>query len=120
MVDGGRNCEFLLSLFNELKGHDNIYALAADTDGIDGVEDNAGAWITPNTWQQSEALSLKAETYLDANNSYDFFDKVDVLLTTGADTDQCKRLSSDFDTLKLTSLSFIKICEPIDWPSHPQ
>lgn len=80
---GGRNCEFLLSLFNELKGHDNIYALAADTDGIDGVEDNAGAWITPNTWQQSEALSLKAETYLDANNSYDFFDKVDVLLTTG-------------------------------------
>lgn len=80
---GGRNCEFLLSLYNELKGQDNIFALAADTDGIDGVEDNAGAWITPQTWQQGSSLSLKAQDYLDANNSYDFFKQVDVLLTTG-------------------------------------
>ena len=80
---GGRNCEFLLSLYNELKGQDNIFALAADTDGIDGVEDNAGAWITPQTWQQGSNLSLKAQDYLDANNSYDFFKQVDVLLTTG-------------------------------------
>ncbi|WP_394249989.1 glycerate kinase [Vibrio profundi] len=80
---GGRNCEFLLSLYNELKGHDRIYALAADTDGIDGVEDNAGAWITPETWIEGNKLSLKAEDYLDDNNSYDFFKKTGVLLTTG-------------------------------------
>ncbi len=54
---GGRNCEFPLSLYNELKGQDNIFALAADTDGIDGVEDNAGAWITPQTWQCFEPVA---------------------------------------------------------------
>lgn len=80
---GGRNCEFLLSLYNELKGQDNIFALAADTDGIDGVEDNAGAWITPETWQEGTRLSLKADDYLEANNSYDFFKQTGVLLTTG-------------------------------------
>ncbi|MDA0150780.1 glycerate kinase [Vibrio sp. Makdt] len=80
---GGRNCEFLLSLYNELKGQDNIFALAADTDGIDGVEDNAGAWITPETWQEGTRLTLKADDYLEANNSYDFFKQTGVLLTTG-------------------------------------
>ncbi len=47
----------LVDLYNELKGQDNIFALAADTDRIDGVEDNAGAWITPQkTWQQGSRL----------------------------------------------------------------
>ncbi|MBW3695895.1 glycerate kinase [Vibrio sp. T187] len=80
---GGRNCEFLLSLYNELKGHEKIFALAADTDGIDGVEDNAGAWITPETWLEGNKQALKAEDFLDDNNSYDFFKKTGVLLTTG-------------------------------------
>ena len=70
-------------MYNELKGQDNIFALAADTDGIDGVEDNAGAWITPETWQEGTRLSLKADDYLEANNSYDFFKQTGVLLTTG-------------------------------------
>ena len=49
---GGRNTEFLLSLANELKGQAGIYALAADTDGIDGSEDNAGAILRPDSWQR--------------------------------------------------------------------
>ncbi|MGY3571815.1 glycerate kinase type-2 family protein [Vibrio paucivorans] len=80
---GGRNCEFLLSLYNELKGVENIYALAADTDGIDGVEDNAGAWITPQTWQDAQSKNLKAEDYLADNNSYDFFGQTNSLIFTG-------------------------------------
>ncbi|MCG7495455.1 glycerate kinase [Vibrio sp. Of7-15] len=80
---GGRNSEFLLSLFNELKGHAQIYALAADTDGIDGVEDNAGALITPSSFQQSQVLGLKAQDFLDNNDGYHFFSHLNGLVTTG-------------------------------------
>ncbi|MCT7654682.1 hypothetical protein MBH78_07630 [Oceanimonas sp. NS1] len=69
---GGRNSEFMLSLFNELKGQAGVYALAADTDGIDGVEDNAGAMITPELFARAEAAGLKAEDYLANNDSYGF------------------------------------------------
>lgn len=80
---GGRNSEFLLSLFNELKGHAQIYALAADTDGIDGVEDSAGALITPSSFQQSQVLGLKAQDFLDNNDGYHFFSHLNGLVTTG-------------------------------------
>lgn len=80
---GGRNSEFMLSLFNELKGQAGVYALAADTDGIDGVEDNAGAMITPELFAQAEAAGLKAEDYLANNDSYGFFSQLGVLVETG-------------------------------------
>jgi hydroxypyruvate reductase len=80
---GGRNSEFMLSLFNELKGLKGVYALAADTDGIDGVEDNAGAYITPELYARAEAAGLKAEDYLANNDSYGFFSQLGVLVETG-------------------------------------
>jgi hydroxypyruvate reductase len=65
----------------ELDGLEAVYALAADTDGIDGSEDNAGAFITPETLKQ---LGLaKAKAYLAANDSYGFFQEAGTLLNTG-------------------------------------
>lgn len=80
---GGRNSEFLLSLFQELEGHAQIYALAADTDGIDGIEDNAGAIISPQHFELSQQLGLSSQDYLDNNDGYGFFKQLDSLLVTG-------------------------------------
>ncbi|WP_120510637.1 glycerate kinase type-2 family protein [Photobacterium salinisoli] len=80
---GGRNSEFLLSLYHELQGHPQIFALAADTDGIDGVEDNAGAVLNPQSYHQGQALELNSQDYLDNNDGYTFFKQLDSLLTTG-------------------------------------
>ena len=80
---GGRNCEFLLSLALSLKGKSNIYALAADTDGIDGCEDNAGAYITPDTIDKALKAGLNLNNMLDDNDSYNAFKKLDDLLITG-------------------------------------
>lgn len=80
---GGRNAEFLLSLLHELKGYKGIYAIACDTDGIDGTEDNAGAWFTPDTYPKSLELQLSSETYLANNDGYSFFEQLGTLLKTG-------------------------------------
>lgn len=80
---GGRNCEFLLSLAVQLAGAENIYALAADTDGIDGSEDNAGAVITPDTLERAVALGMNAKSFLDDNDGYGFFGKLEDLVKTG-------------------------------------
>lgn len=80
---GGRNTAFLLALAHALQGHEGIYALAADTDGIDGSEDNAGAWLTPETWQQAQQLGLDAETLLANDLAYDYFERLQQLLQTG-------------------------------------
>ena len=80
---GGRNTEFLLSLANELQGEAGIYALAADTDGIDGSEDNAGAILRPDSWQRARALGLDALDMLNNNDSYGYFAALDDLLMTG-------------------------------------
>ena len=80
---GGRNCEFLLSLALSLKGKSNIYALAADTDGIDGSEDNAGAFISPDTIDRAIKAGLNLKDMLDDNDSYNAFQKLDDLLITG-------------------------------------
>lgn len=80
---GGRNTEFLLALAIELNGLDNVYAIACDTDGIDGSEDNAGAIITPDTLAQAEQKELSAACYLAKNDAYSFFSELDELVVTG-------------------------------------
>jgi glycerate-2-kinase len=57
--------------------------LAADTDGIDGVEDNAGAIVTPDTLARATAAGLKAQDRLDANDAYGFFSPIGDLVSTG-------------------------------------
>lgn len=80
---GGRNTEFLLSLAIELEGEASVFAIAADTDGIDGVEDNAGAIVTPETLARAEAKAIRAKDYLANNDAYGFFDALDDLIVTG-------------------------------------
>ncbi|HRE18296.1 MAG TPA: glycerate kinase [Rhodocyclaceae bacterium] len=80
---GGRNTEFLLALALALKGGEAIHALAADTDGVDGSEDNAGAFITPTSLTRAAAQGINARGMLDANDAWGFFDAVGDLLITG-------------------------------------
>jgi glycerate 2-kinase len=80
---GGRNTEFLLALAIALNGAPGIYALAGDTDGVDGSEDNAGAMITPNTLARAEAAGLNAKAMLADNDPWTFFKGVGDLLVTG-------------------------------------
>lgn len=80
---GGRNAEFLLSLAIDLDGAEGMCAIAADTDGIDGSEDNAGALVMPDTLARGRAAGMKALDYLDNNDAYTFFQKLDDLLITG-------------------------------------
>ncbi len=80
---GGRNTEYLLSLALHLKGAANIYALAGDTDGVDGSEDNAGAIITPDTFARAKTLNLDLELFLENNDSYSAFQALDDLVMTG-------------------------------------
>lgn len=80
---GGRNSEFMLALLLDLQGDAGIYALAADSDGIDGTETNAGAMITPETWHRARALGLKPREFLDNNDGWGFFNQVDGLVITG-------------------------------------
>lgn len=80
---GGPNGEYALAAAIELGGTDGIYVLACDTDGIDGSEDNAGAFAVPDTLLRATALGMDAAGYLTANNSYGFFKKLDDLLITG-------------------------------------
>ncbi|TDP71487.1 glycerate kinase type-2 family protein [Roseateles toxinivorans] len=80
---GGRASEFLLGCAIALQGQAGIWGLAADTDGIDGIEDNAGAQMAPDTLARAAALGMKAQDFLDANNAYNFFKPLDDLLITG-------------------------------------
>jgi glycerate 2-kinase len=80
---GGRCSEFLLALARELDGLAGVWALAADTDGIDGVEDNAGALLAPDSLARAAGLGLDARRMLDNNDGYGFFSRLDDLLVTG-------------------------------------
>jgi glycerate 2-kinase len=80
---GGRAGEFCLGLAQALQGQAGVWALAADTDGIDGVEDNAGACVSPDTLQRAEALGLKIANHLDRHDAYGFFEALDDLVVTG-------------------------------------
>ncbi|UCV09093.1 glycerate kinase [Dechloromonas denitrificans] len=80
---GGRNTEFLLGLALALDGAPGIHALAADTDGIDGTEDNAGAYIGPETPGRARALGLDGRARLADNDAWGYFAALDDLLVTG-------------------------------------
>jgi hydroxypyruvate reductase len=60
-----------------------VHVLAADTDGIDGVEDNAGAIVTPDTLVRARVQGLSARAHLDANDAYNFFAPLGDLVVTG-------------------------------------
>jgi glycerate 2-kinase len=80
---GGRAGEFLLGTAVALQGHPDVFVLAADTDGIDGVEDNAGALVTPTTLARAAAQGLKAREFLERHDSYGFFSALGDLVITG-------------------------------------
>ncbi|MSQ52627.1 MAG: glycerate kinase [Betaproteobacteria bacterium] len=80
---GGRAGEFALGAALALKGEPGITVLAADTDGIDGSEDNAGAIVTPDSLARAAHKGLKARAYLLRNDSYGFFSALGDLVVTG-------------------------------------
>ncbi len=80
---GGRATEFLLGCAIALQGEPGVHVLAADTDGIDGVEDNAGAIVTPSTLARAAAMGLKAADFLDRNDAYNYFKPLGDLMVTG-------------------------------------
>jgi hydroxypyruvate reductase len=80
---GGRCSEYLLSLFAASKDLSQLAALAADTDGIDGSEKNAGAWFDSDVRQSSQDLGLLPEKFLSAHDCYGFFAQLDALVETG-------------------------------------
>ena len=80
---GGRNAEFGLSLALALNGLEGVHALAADTDGIDGSEDNAGVFVTPSSLSRAQAAGMSAGQALENNDGYGFFTALDDLLVTG-------------------------------------
>jgi hydroxypyruvate reductase len=80
---GGRATEFLLGCAIALQGQPGVHVLAADTDGIDGIEDNAGAIVTPDTLARAKALGLSATEHLDCNDAYNFFKPLGDLVSPG-------------------------------------
>lgn len=80
---GGRNTEFLLSLACALQGEAGIWAIAGDSDGIDGTEDAAGAMIYPDTLTRGKLNGLSTARYLDEHDSYSFFHSLGDLVITG-------------------------------------
>jgi glycerate 2-kinase len=80
---GGRNVEFLLALALALDGADGISALACDTDGIDGTEDNAGAIVYPDSLARAAARGISAQDALIDNDGYGFFAALGDLVVTG-------------------------------------
>lgn len=80
---GGRCTEFLLSLVAELGDETNIAALAADTDGIDGSEDNAGAWFDSDTLAAAAGRGLLPTKWMDSNDAWGYFNELGTLVHTG-------------------------------------
>ena len=80
---GGRCSEFLLSLFAASSDLKTLSALAADTDGIDGSEKNAGAWFTPDIRETAKTIQLRASQFQQEHDCYGFFAKLDALVHTG-------------------------------------
>jgi glycerate 2-kinase len=80
---GGRAGEFCMGLAEGLQGQAGVWALAADTDGIDGVQDNAGASVSPDTLQRAASLGMKLASYQARNDAYGFFEPLGDLVFTG-------------------------------------
>lgn len=80
---GGRNAEFALALAVALDSVPGVFAIACDTDGIDGTEDNAGAIVTPDTLERAETSGLNAKHSLANNDGYSFFQAIDDLVISG-------------------------------------
>ena len=80
---GGRNTEYLAALALELDGAPGIHALAADTDGIDGHGDRAGAIVVPEMLAVGAARGLSLAALLARHDSYSYFDGCGLLLRTG-------------------------------------
>ncbi|MEM7069114.1 MAG: glycerate kinase [Pseudomonadota bacterium] len=80
---GGRNTEFLLSFALEINGEHGIHALCADTDGIDGSEDNAGAFVDGGTVARMREAGIDPVAYLQNNDAWSAFDKVGALFIPG-------------------------------------
>ena len=80
---GGRASEFLLGCALALQGEPGVHVLAADTDGIDGIEHNAGAIVTPDTLARAAALGLKPAEFLDRHDCYTLFDQLGDLVVPG-------------------------------------
>jgi glycerate 2-kinase len=84
---GGRNTEYLLALALALRAEKGetarVFALAADTDGIDGTEENAGAFLYPDTLERTAAAGLDPQAFLDDNDSHGLFERLGDLLVTG-------------------------------------
>ena len=97
---GGRSAEFLLALAAALDAP--AWALACDTDGIDGTEDNAGAWFGPDVRERCAALGLNPADYLNRNDGYGFFSSLGTLIHTGP----TRTNVNDFRAI------FLKVAEP--------
>jgi hydroxypyruvate reductase len=80
---GGRNLEFLLGLAVAVNGAEGIWALAGDSDGIDGSEDNAGALVAPDSLKRARSAGLDPLARLADNDGYGFFQALDDLVITG-------------------------------------
>lgn len=80
---GGRNAEFLLALALSLEGEEKISAIACDTDGIDGSEDNAGAWFDARFHDEARAGGIDLASYLANNDAYTAFERLHRLVVTG-------------------------------------
>ncbi len=80
---GGRCSEFLLSLAVELNGLDGVHALACDTDGIDGSEENAGAYLSADALARARAVNVDAKALLARNDAFGFFGALEDLIVTG-------------------------------------
>lgn len=80
---GGRAGEFCMGLAQALQGQPGVWGIAADTDGIDGVEDNAGALVAPDTLARAQAAGVSLQAHLDHNDAYSFFDAIGDLVVTG-------------------------------------
>ena len=80
---GGPNTEFLLALALALGGEPGVHAIACDTDGIDGTEDNAGADISPDTLVRGLSRGINARDCLSNNDAYSYFEELGDLVVTG-------------------------------------
>jgi len=79
----GEPGSFVWAWRRRCRGQAGVWALAADTDGIDGVEDAAGAFVQPDSLQRAQALGAEVADHLDRNDAYGYFEALGDLLVTG-------------------------------------